>query len=178
MCSRVAASVAYATGSWKETDEPFDKPHTFGLDSNLERITENRNLLGHVMVVNSYQEYIDRGIFLGSSLKWGWMPIDTWKPERKKTRLVPVDTSIVPGREPLFPCSVNPRHIYTSYGFAATLRRRLFLSRESEPLFDTPRWVKYLENGIELAYAKYERDLESSTVGSRCIHVPESFLSY
>jgi hypothetical protein len=50
--------------------------------------------------------------------------------------------------------------MFTPSGLAVKLRQRLFLTRETMPLFDTPRYVRNLEHGLELAYDKWEADYQ------------------
>ena len=79
MCSRVAASVAYATGSWtgKEVNEcAFVGEYPEGTGS---RIMNQKDLLGHWMVVGSYKDYEDRAVELASGMTWAWRPICNWK---------------------------------------------------------------------------------------------------
>jgi len=85
MCSRVAASIAYATGSWTERDKKYNY-HTVpckavGPFSEKAQNKNNENLLGHEMVVGSYQEYEDRAVELGMSMTWSFRNITSWTKE-------------------------------------------------------------------------------------------------
>lgn len=169
MCSRVAASIAYATGSW-----PHESPHFTNTKGRFRRCAD-KNLLGHSMVVFSYQEYLERAIELGLSLKWEWVPLSS--------HLCPVpllDSFKRNGlhSSPYFPNKEMPTHIYIPKGYASDLRKQLFLNREIMPLFDTARWTRHLERGIELAYSKWRIKWAQWQAGARggkretrCIHV-------
>ncbi|KAI8912826.1 glycosyl transferase family 41-domain-containing protein [Gorgonomyces haynaldii] len=72
-------------------------------------------------------------------------------------------------------------HIYVQHGLLNDLRKRLFLNRDTSPLFDTPRYVKHLENGYQMAYEKWQRGFKAFKQGvrlsgyptvSRCLKVP------
>jgi hypothetical protein len=85
MCSRVAASVAYATGAWNERDLKYSY-HTvpctaIGPFSEKAQSKNDPNLLGHEMVVGSYKEYEDRAVELGMSMTWTSRNITTWTKE-------------------------------------------------------------------------------------------------
>ncbi|RKO93756.1 glycosyl transferase family 41-domain-containing protein, partial [Blyttiomyces helicus] len=104
MCSRVAASIAYATGSWPESD--------------------NRNLPTRVTAA------------------------PTLPPSQRPSPTTP----------PFHPSRHSPTHILVPSTLTATapaLRRRLFLTRDQIPLFDTPRWVRNLEAGMALAWTDW-----------------------
>ncbi|GAA96750.1 glycosyltransferase family 41 protein [Mixia osmundae IAM 14324] len=64
------------------------------------------------------------------------------------------------------------------------LRRKLFLSRETSPIYDTRRWVRNLETGLEEMWSRYVTGLEMEDTGewkkhseetrrSGCIHIVE-----
>ncbi|TPX47257.1 hypothetical protein SeLEV6574_g02756 [Synchytrium endobioticum] len=75
MCSRVAASIAYATGSWDPVQgNPFADKVPRGLAHGPSRLS-NPELLGHQMVVNSYAEYEERAVEFGNGMWWEWQPI-------------------------------------------------------------------------------------------------------
>jgi len=85
MCSRVAASVAYATGAWNERDMKYSY-HTVpcsavGPFSEKAQSKNDPRLLGHEMVVGSYQEYEDRAVELGMSMTWTSRNITSWTKE-------------------------------------------------------------------------------------------------
>ncbi|KAK5672389.1 hypothetical protein QVD99_001156 [Batrachochytrium dendrobatidis] len=186
MCSRVAASVAYATGSWHSTDRHYipnvdrSSRNCQGLDIDLHRLRDG-NLLGHLMVVNSYEEYEERSVMLAQSLRWGWTRIDMWSgrhqpveqtklPKNIGATILPAentatDTStpeqqlpnlpVFDTKQVFYPNATRPTHIFVPFGLAIDLRRRLFLTRDSMPLFDTPLWVRHLESGINAMYTKW-----------------------
>ena len=188
MCSRVAASIAYSTGSWVPNDRHYvaDGGKTgdrkIGIRMDIRKVSDV-NLLGHYMVVNSYQEYEEKALELGSSLRWGWTPVATWKQVDRSwmppvarsgpstscffgTSLRPISNALrsIPVISPdercttFYPSPECPTHIYVPFGLAADLRRRLFLSRDTMPLFDTPRWVRDFEKGVQAAYSKWRQD--------------------
>ncbi|KAK4054753.1 hypothetical protein OIV83_000677 [Microbotryomycetes sp. JL201] len=103
MASRVAASIALATG------------------------------LGDQMIVNSVEQYETRAIALASSLSYEMQPptpgADLASPEARQQR--------------------------KSRGELADLRKRLFLSRDQSPLFDTKRWVVNFERGLVEAWQRW-----------------------
>lgn len=152
MCSRVAGSIAFATGTWGSFPNPCKSPCSFAKALGSPRLMDI-NLLGHLMVVNSYSEYESQAVTLGSSLKWSWKSLNGLP----KTSL---------SDYPIFP-SDFPTHIYTPSGLASRLRQCLFLNRESMPLFDTSRWVRDYENGLIKAFKNWE----TATGNSRCIHI-------
>lgn len=170
MCGRVAASVSYATGSWPNPHKTSTKHG--GIALNLERLKDPL-LLGHSMVVNSYQEYEDRAVEFGSGVKWNWKNISSWRNQKIHTAVHQPDFSNetlmnsqhhslhqhhAQTPSPFFPSYTTPTHIYVPSGFVVDLRRRLFLTRDRIPLFDTRRWVRNLETGMQMALEKYERD--------------------
>ncbi|ORY72723.1 hypothetical protein BCR35DRAFT_307496 [Leucosporidium creatinivorum] len=98
MASRVAASIAVATGHGKE------------------------------MIVSSGAEYEHRALFLASGLH---------QPDAPEAR-------------------VQRR----GKGELSKLRRKLFLSREQSPLFDTRRWVQNMEKGLTEAWKRWVQGTE------------------
>lgn len=164
MCSRVAASLCFATGCWPDRSSPH-----FNNDKLLAKKCEDKTLLGHSMVVNSYEEYLDRAVELGNSLIWKWVPLSS------------LTSSIPDSDSPYYPSREAPTYIYAPTGFANELRKQLFLNRESMPLFDTAKWTRDLENGIILALDKWKVDLKRFQEGerggkreTRCIVVPRT----
>ncbi|GAA5980516.1 hypothetical protein JCM10908_001676 [Rhodotorula pacifica] len=103
MCSRVAASIAAATG------------------------------FGQEMIVPSDSEYERRALELAGSLVYEYTPPDPSKP----------------------PHSLEAHEQRRSRGELADLRKKLFLTREHSPLFDTKRWVHNLEKGLVEAWRRY-----------------------
>lgn len=148
MCSRVAGSVAFATGTWGSWKPPsFKLPMTFAVRNGSERLKDPL-LLGHLMVVASYAEYEERAIQLAASMTWSWKRLTA------SASSLDLPQHITSPR--LLPTESEPLAIYTPSGLGVRLRQRLFLTRDSMPLFDTQRWVTNLEEGYELAYQKWE----------------------
>ncbi|GAA5831870.1 hypothetical protein JCM11251_003916 [Rhodosporidiobolus azoricus] len=108
MCSRVAASIAVATG------------------------------FGPQMIVNSAEEYERRALELAASLAYETIPADPSKP----------------------PTTLEGREQRRGRGELAELRKKLFLTREQSPLFDTRRWVRNLETGLREAWERWVRGHE------------------
>jgi Glycosyl transferase family 41 len=153
MCSRVAASVCYATGRW-------DNALHYKLSDPLpERLKSDTGLVGHAMVVWSYDEYLHRAIEFGQSMVWKWQSLST------DERDCPTEFT----GACLYPAT-NPRFIYAPTGLCADLRKHLFLNRDHSPLFDTRRYMRDLEIGITEAYKRFlnpEKDEKD-----KCIIVP------
>ncbi|GAA6060386.1 hypothetical protein JCM10212_004639 [Sporobolomyces blumeae] len=108
MCSRVAASIAVATG------------------------------FGPEMIVSSPEAYEERAVALASGLTY---------------RVI----EPVPGA---LPESVEGKRQRRGVGELAELRKKLFLTRESSPLFDTKRWTVNLEKGLVEAWHRWVRGTE------------------
>ncbi|GAA5872460.1 hypothetical protein JCM16303_004528 [Sporobolomyces ruberrimus] len=108
MCSRVAASIAVATG------------------------------LGPEMIVDSAAAYEERAVTLALGLSH---------------QLV----QPVPGA---LPESLEGRVQRRSKGELAELRKKLFLTRETSPLFDTKRWTVNLEKGLVEAWEHWVQGRE------------------
>ncbi|KAI8846101.1 hypothetical protein BC829DRAFT_428023 [Chytridium lagenaria] len=127
MCSRVAASVAYATGSWA----PWERDT--------------------LMVVGSYEEYEERAVEFGNGVGWCWASIaeagDGLEQEKRQRR---VDGTVHDEEMCL-------KWVLVSTGRLALLRRRLFLTRDTMPLFDTLGWVRSLEAGLEAAVDRWSK---------------------
>ncbi|KAJ3380453.1 hypothetical protein HDU92_005964 [Lobulomyces angularis] len=162
MCSRVAASICYATGSWDQRDSRNFKARMQpgGLNLPLERLRE-KTLLGHHMVVNSYSEYEQRAVSFGLGIKWGWKRIgsrnDNGRPFSDPVSN-PLKSDFQNHPVPFYPNTQSPLFIYVPSGTAVDLRRTLFLNRDKFPLFDTKRWVYNLEKGMKLAVKKFYKD--------------------
>ncbi|KAM0793060.1 hypothetical protein ACM66B_000546 [Microbotryomycetes sp. NB124-2] len=124
MASRVAASIALATG------------------------------YGPQMIVDSVQKYEERAVALALSLSYKALP--------------PVQ-----GADPASPLSRLQRQ---SLGELAELRKNLFLSRDKSPLFDTRRWVRNFELGLDQAWRRWVSgaEFEDSEYWSRPSHWSES----
>ncbi|BGP12958.1 hypothetical protein JCM10213v2_000875 [Rhodosporidiobolus nylandii] len=103
MCSRVAASIAVATG------------------------------FGPQMIVSSAEEYERRALELAAGLVYEKIPADPSKP----------------------PSTLEGREQRRAKGELAELRKKLFLTREQSPLFDTKRWVRNLEKGLVTAWERW-----------------------
>jgi len=189
MCSRVAASLAYATGTWDLRkdgkpvieDDPYLSPHhlpqfmsdrgmgaVISCSKKLDRLLDS-NLLGHWMVVDSYESYEERAVRFAKGQTWQWKKINSWSShERKNSSLSSVVQSIsgfghhpndfnTPSSCPFFPSRQTPTHILVPSGVLSKLRRRLFLTRDKIPLFDTKRWVRNLEKGMIQAWRSWEK---------------------
>jgi len=124
MSSRVAASVAHATG------------------------------LGKHMVVHSREEYEDRAVTLANSLRYpSSAPTSSLKGKKDIGSEWPQDG-----------------------GELLELRRRLFLTRKTMPLFDTARWTRNLEKGYIAAWARWVEGRQFG-LGSKedgCIRVKDN----
>ena len=152
MCSRVAGSVSYATGTWGSWSVPSDMPNSFSKHLGAKRL-QDPSLLGHLMVVDSYTQYESRAVELANSLSW------TWKPLRHDAQ--PIGASTIHSTNfPFYPDAQTPSHILVPVGLGARLKQRLFLTRDSMPLFDTQRWVSNIEKGYEIAYQRWERGMD------------------
>lgn len=108
MASRVAASIAVATGHGKD------------------------------MIVDSGAAYEHRALVLASGLEYDILPV-------------------VPGSQPDTPEARVQRR---GKGELSKLRRKLFLSREQSPLFDTKRWVQNMEKGLTEAWKRWVQGTE------------------
>jgi hypothetical protein len=146
MCSRVAASVAYATGSWDVRDPMSKTTPTAGLIMpDVERLNDT-SLLGHWMVVNSYEEYEELAVNYGSEQTWAWKQVGAG---------AEVPAGFIGG---MFPINEAPTHVYVPEGgVLAALRRNLFLGRDSMSLFDTTKWVRNLETGLVDAWDRFAK---------------------
>lgn len=151
MCSRVAASIAFATGTWGKIPNPIKSPCSFAKSLGSPRL-QDVNLLGHLMVVDSYTQYESQALKLGESLKWSWKSLTG-------------QTKTIKSDYPIFPLE-SPTHIFTPSGLALRLRQCLFLNRESMPLYDTLGWVRDYEGGLLKAYQNWETVIERP----RCIN--------
>lgn len=108
MASRVAASIAIATGHGKQ------------------------------MIVHSGNEYEQRALDLAGGMIYDMLPplkgVDANRPEARAQR--------------------------RGKGELAQLRKQLFLTRESSPLFDTKRWVENMERGVVEAWRRWVNGTE------------------
>ncbi|GAA6013595.1 hypothetical protein JCM11491_002719 [Sporobolomyces phaffii] len=108
MCSRVAASIAVATG------------------------------LGPAMIVDSAEAYEERAVALAAGLEYRYsQPVDGALPE-----------------------SLEGRVQRRGRGELSELRKRLFTTRETSPLFDTKRWTVNLEKGLVTAWQRWVQGTE------------------
>ncbi|CAO3632045.1 unnamed protein product [Cunninghamella echinulata] len=134
MCSRVGASIAYATG------------------------------FGHEMVVSSEKEYEDQAVQWAQSLSPSPDPIIHEEKEEKEKIVISSST--------------NGQTI--KKGYLMDLRKRLFLSRRKNPLFDTKRWTRNLEKGYQEAWKRWisgeeMEDITSNSITtSGCIWINDS----
>ncbi|GAA5827127.1 hypothetical protein JCM5353_006201 [Sporobolomyces roseus] len=108
MASRVAASIAVATG------------------------------LGPEMIVSSSEAYEERAVNLAAGLRY----------------------QLVQPQAGALPESLEGGVQRRSMGELADLRKKLFLTRESSPLFDTKRWTVNLEKGLVEAWERWVRGQE------------------
>ncbi|KAJ3123283.1 hypothetical protein HK098_002071 [Nowakowskiella sp. JEL0407] len=192
----------------KEADEKVENVEEWeprGLNLKLDRL-KDRSLLGHHMVVNSYDEYEEHAVKFGLSMKWQWKEIGSWnegyrgrkKSSEKPLPVLPdVDTLSLTSNltnttavafngveglnpqlfsfnqlpelftntpivaQPSYPPTFFPRdgtkptHIFAPQGLLIKLRRRLFITRDEIPIFDTYKWVCKLEKGMERAYQEW-----------------------
>ncbi|KAK4058157.1 hypothetical protein OIO90_000896 [Microbotryomycetes sp. JL221] len=127
MASRVAASIAMATG--------------FGSD----------------MIVSNASDYEKRAVELAQSVSYDLMPAAT-------------------GVEPT---AVDARPQRRGRGELSDLRRKLFLTREDSPLFDTKRWVRNVEQGYLEAWDKWVsgaefEDLDGAAQRTGCVWVADA----
>ncbi|KAJ9059566.1 hypothetical protein DSO57_1001106 [Entomophthora muscae] len=117
MCSRVAASIAYATG------------------------------YGEYMVTDSEEAYADQAVKLASSLSYRYAKATNTQVVLERLGLtnshhLPVDHDVLEHR--------------FGQGELMDLRKALFLTRDHSRLFDTPRWVRNLEQGYTEAWKRWE----------------------
>ncbi|KAI9598712.1 glycosyl transferase family 41-domain-containing protein [Syncephalis fuscata] len=141
MCSRVAASIAFATG------------------------------YGDDMVVDTEEAYIARAIEYARTLYWDYssdpMPPSSFAStviaannSNSNTSLIanmPSSNARLPptlldqGHSPLPRAGLHRR----GHGPLMELRKKLFLTRDVSPLFDTGRWVRNLEKGYWEAWRRW-----------------------
>lgn len=108
MCSRVATSIALATG------------------------------FGPQMIVASPGEYEARAIAYAQGLSY--------------------DFHLARSDAP--PDAIDSRPQKRGRGALSNLRKGLFLSRETSPLFDTQRWVRNMEKGLVIAWERWASGTE------------------
>jgi hypothetical protein len=118
MSSRVAASLAFATG------------------------------LGEHMVVHSQEEYEERAVALASMYR------------QSTTQLVTTMTTCEPSEAQNENGAEAVPQSWSEYSELLDLRRRLFLARDTMPLFDTKRWVRNLEKGFDAAWRRWVEGLQ------------------
>ncbi|KAF9234136.1 glycosyltransferase family 41 protein [Melanogaster broomeanus] len=116
MSSRVAASLAYATG------------------------------LGEHMVVHSQEEYEDRAVALASMYR------------QSTAQLATVTGTSFEGQSESGADAIPQS--WSENSELLDLRRRLFLGRDTMPLFDTQRWVRNLEKGLNAAWNRWVDGLQ------------------
>ncbi|ORZ36219.1 glycosyl transferase family 41-domain-containing protein [Catenaria anguillulae PL171] len=151
LCSRVAASIALATG------------------------------YGERMIVASEREYEERVVALASSVHVRVVPQShlssastavsmaemslsgaTGPSSGQSLQLPPVSavlagTHMYHHHHPADAAIHWSTHRLDTIGELYDLKRALFLTRESSPLFDTLRWVRNLETGYEMAWSALEQ---------------------
>ncbi|SCZ91024.1 BZ3500_MvSof-1268-A1-R1_Chr1-3g02487 [Microbotryum saponariae] len=113
MASRVAASIAVATG------------------------------LGPRMIVSSAEEYEERALQLASTLTYDHILPDPAAPAQ----------------------SIYSRQQRIGRGELADMRKTLYLTRETSPLFDTRRWVRNMEAGVFEAWKRWVNGTEFEDAG-------------
>ncbi|WFD03499.1 hypothetical protein MOBT1_002190 [Malassezia obtusa] len=171
MCSRVAASILHAAG------------------------------IGERLVVHSEEQYVDRAVELAESIRYDYEEIGTRAdgslqhtpvphavPDVPPSRLTPEmlevncteqtvkNTMHVPSQPPDAPTLLRRGH-----GELTELRRRLFLRRDTCPLFDTRGWTRALEAGYREAWRRWEAgtDTEDSPEWDALpAHAPEKLSSH
>ncbi|GAA5992692.1 hypothetical protein JCM11641_004994 [Rhodosporidiobolus odoratus] len=89
--------------------------------------------LGPQMIVSSAEEYERRALELASGLLYDEIAPDSSKPST----------------------TLEGRPQRRGKGELAELRKKLFLTREQSPLFDTKRWVQNLEKGLVEAWERW-----------------------
>jgi protein O-GlcNAc transferase len=129
MSSRVAASLAYATG------------------------------FGEQMVVHSREEYEDRAVALASTSKRS-----TTQPDTMARTFLEGQNESGAGTIP---------QSWSEDSEILELRRRLFLARDTMPLFDTERWVRNLEKGFNAAWKRWVGGLQFRPGHGGCITVKD-----
>ncbi|KAI0244842.1 hypothetical protein L0F63_001158 [Massospora cicadina] len=117
MCSRVAASIAYATG------------------------------YGERMVTDSEASYADQAVKLATSLSYRYV---------KATNSQVVLERLGLASSPHLPADQEVLDHRLGQGELIELRKALFLTRDHSRLFDTPRWVRNLEQGYTEAWKRWE----------------------
>ncbi|TPX71046.1 hypothetical protein SpCBS45565_g01190 [Spizellomyces sp. 'palustris'] len=123
MCSRVCASIAYATGRWSRSDlagleggiETAEQARAGIRLEGVERL-QDKWLLGHWMAVKSYQEYEDVAVRLGRGMKWGWKRVDAWRDHVRMANKRPVvkttaESSAISSAPPSTNPRIPPRHV-------------------------------------------------------------------
>jgi protein O-GlcNAc transferase len=132
MCSRVAASIAYATG------------------------------YGDEMTVYSEQEYEDRAVRYALDTSWEYVTDPTPTPYQNTAATTEPDQPMPPSNARIpaklqashLP-PITPGLHRRGRGSLINLRMRLFLTRDVSPLFDTPRWTRNLEKGYWEAWRRW-----------------------
>ncbi|KAJ1560820.1 hypothetical protein HK096_007078, partial [Nowakowskiella sp. JEL0078] len=183
--------------TWLNQNQDIWEPRGLALEGSTR--LEDKSLLGHYMVVNSYDEYEEHAVRFGRSLQWHWKDIGTWKTSNRKVKAV--NSSVVVPKEKTsstenlisiyYPENSNqPTKILVPRGLLIRLRRRLFLTRDEVPIFDTRRWVRNLERGMELAFERWEKSwnvqkkkneiemslvLEAISESERAVEIPGTF---
>ncbi|KAJ1976858.1 hypothetical protein H4R35_002525 [Dimargaris xerosporica] len=116
LCSRVAASVALATG------------------------------VGDKMIVTTDQEYEDLAVHLATTTVYKYVNRMT-DPPRSINPNATIDANA---------SNLIARYHKLGYGPVMDLRKQLFLHRDTNRLFDTPRWTRNLEKGYTEAWRRWE----------------------
>ncbi|KAJ1659864.1 hypothetical protein IWQ61_001115 [Dispira simplex] len=123
--------------------------------------------VGEQMVVNTGEEYVDLAVHWANTLRYEYIARVSQPP--------PVMTT-VSVKDNHFTSLASQYH-RVGHGPLMEIRKQLFLFRDSNRLFDTPRWTRNLEKGYEEAWRRWEsgeefwytseelRNLEPSVVG-------------
>lgn len=171
MCSRVAASIVLATGSFSDQEEARKFSFTERMVPDLApHVYSSPALLGHWMVVDSYKDYEDRAVYLASTMSWSWKPLAEHSLKKQGQEGFQNLTNRGPVYQPFYDSvkkefqtvpSTETTHVYTpdvSDSLLMTLRKNIFLGRDKNPLFDTECWVRNLEKGMRLAFKRWQQE--------------------
>ncbi|KAJ2018729.1 hypothetical protein GGI14_002081, partial [Coemansia sp. S680] len=123
-------------GDWVYTERMIYMPHTYFVNDHRQGFREDEDVRvaasvvcatghGRDMVVGSAEEYIERAV------EWAQSASHRYEGEE------------------------GPGRVRVGCGPAADLRRRLFLARDQSRLFDTERWTRNLERGLEEAWRRW-----------------------
>lgn len=120
--------------------------------------------LGKQMVVHSREEYEDRAVTLANSLRRHDTIVSP------SARLLQKGSSRAGGGSPAIAESSYDDD-GEDLGELMKLRKRLFLTRKSMPLFDTARWTRNLEKGYVAAWKRWVEGRQFEYGEDTCIRV-------